>query len=261
MYKVLITTAALATTIASDALAQSRDFDWRGRLAPGQTIEIFGINGAIRAMEAAGNEVEVSARIREGRRGDPDDVRIEVVEHSDGVTICAVYPGERRGRSNECRPGGGGQNVRDNDTEVHFTVRVPRGVHFTGRTVNGDLEAESIQGNVRAGTVNGSVHVTAAGWVEARTVNGSIRARMGRADWSGTLEFQTVNGTITVELPDGVGADVTAKTVNGDISTDFPMTVEGRFSSRRISGRIGGGGNRTLMLSTVNGGINLRRGS
>ena len=91
-------------------------------------------------------------------------------------------------------------------------------------------------------------------------MNGWIRASMGRADWSGTLEFSTVNGSITVELPDGVGAEVSAKTVNGDIGTDFPITVEGRFSAKRLSGRIGGGGNRVLNLSTVNGGIELRRG-
>jgi DUF4097 and DUF4098 domain-containing protein YvlB len=82
---------------------------------------------------------------------------------------------------------------------------------------------------------------------------------MGRSDWAGALEFETVNGSITVVLPDGVGAEVVASTVNGGIDTDFPLTVRGRFSARRLTGTIGEGGRR-LRLETVNGAIRIRRG-
>lgn len=248
-------------TVCHAAVAQSqeRDWEWTGRVARGNMVEIVGINGSIRALAASGADVEVVARRGAGRRGDPEDVRIEVIEHDRGVTICAVYPGSHKGRLNTCEPGGGDQNVRDNDTKVHFTVRVPPEVHFTGRTVNGDVDAESLAGNVEVHTVNGSVQVSAAGWVEASTVNGSIHARLGRADWRGELDFETVNGTITVYLPDDVGAEVSAETVNGGIETDFPLTVQGRFNARRMRGTIGGGGDRRLTLETVNGRIRLRR--
>lgn len=241
--------------------AQLPDWNWHGRVATGQTLEIRGINGEIKAVAADGADVEVTARFREGDRGDARDVHVAVLEHDGGVTICAVYPGSRHGQPNACRPGGGGQNVRDNDTKVDFTVRVPAGVHLSAHSVNGDVTAEGIGSDVQAGTVNGDVNVTAAGHVDAHTVNGSIRARMGRGDWSGELSFSTVNGNITVNLPDGVGANVSASTVNGGIDTDFPLTVRGRFGPQRISGSIGGGGSRSLSLTTVNGGIRLRRGS
>jgi hypothetical protein len=65
-------------------------------------------------------------------------VEIRAVEHDGGVTICAVYPNSD-GRPNECRAGGGHNNTRDNDGEVHFTVRIPRGVVFAPATVNGDV--------------------------------------------------------------------------------------------------------------------------
>lgn len=249
---------AVATLVSTGSThAQDRDFEWSGRVAAGKAVEVFGVNGSIRATGSSGTEVEVTARIHEGRRGDADDVTVEVVEHDGGVTICALYP-SRRNRVNQCRPGGGGQDVDDNDTKVHFTVRVPGGVNFVGGTVNGDVDATGIGGNADVQTVNGSITVEAAGYAEARTVNGSIRASMGRSDWRGPLEFRTVNGSITVELPEGIGADVRASTVNGDIDTDFPLTVSGRFNRRRLNGTIGGGG-RTLSLETVNGGINLRR--
>ena len=236
---------------------QGDDFEWRGRVDRGQTVIIAGVNGRDEAMEVSGTEVEVRAIKREGRRGDPDDVRIEVIEHSGGVTICAVYP-SRGSRPNECREDGHGRmNVENNDTKVEFTVRVPAGVHFTGRTVNGDVKVRGLSANVRASTVNGDVDLSTSGYANATTVNGSIHAVLGSGDWNGDLEFETVNGTITVELPPGIAADVRASTVNGHIETDFPLTVQGRWGPREMRGTIGGGGHE-LRLETVNGSIRLR---
>src|SRR5213083_596170 len=75
---------------AAQAAAQT-DFQWHSRLATGQTIEIKGINGDVRATASSTSEVEVTAA-RSARRSNPADVRIEVVPHAGGVTICAVYP-------------------------------------------------------------------------------------------------------------------------------------------------------------------------
>jgi DUF4097 and DUF4098 domain-containing protein YvlB len=141
---------------------------------------------------------------------------------------------------------------------VHFRVHVPAGVNLVARTVNGDVSVERLTGDVRASTVNGGVEVSTNGLAEASTVNGSIEARVGRADWRGAIDFSTVNGSITVTLPEGLDAEVTASTVNGHLQSDFPLRVEGRFSPRRLTGTIGDGG-RQLKLKTVNGSIELRR--
>ena len=39
-------------------------------------------------------------------------------------------------------------NVQNNDVTVRFTVRVPAGVAFVGRTVNGEVEATRLNGGV-----------------------------------------------------------------------------------------------------------------
>ncbi len=249
---------AVAGLIAAPAL-QAQDFEWSGRLEAGQTIEIKGVNGDVHAMRASGNEIEVKAMKHEGRRGEADEVTFEVVEHDGGITICAMYPDDPDERPNRCAPGHGGHmNTNDNDTEVDFEVRVPARVNFVGKTVNGDVETDRLGGNAYAYTVNGGITVTADGIVEASTVNGSIHASMGRADWGGDLEFHTVNGSITVEMPAGVGAEVRASTVNGGLESDFPLTIQGRWGPRRLSGTIGDGGHR-LDLETVNGSIRLKR--
>src|SRR5262249_20104094 len=154
----------------------------------------------------------------------------------------------------------GRMHTRDNDVVVDFEVQVPEGVDFIARTVNGEVEARSLTGSVEAHTVNGGVEVSTARPVAASTVNGSIDVRMGSGTWREPLEFSTVNGGITLELPEAVDADVRASTVNGAIQTELPLTVRGRFSRRQIEGTLGKGG-KSLRLETVNGSIRLLRAS
>src|SRR5213076_498436 len=189
---------AVATlALVPRAAGAQGEFHWKGKVAPGKAIEIKGVNGDVRA-DAGSGDVEVSA-VKHARRSDPDEVKIEVVPHAAGVTICAVYPSDGR-RENTCEAGDDGHmNVRDNDVTVDFTVRVPAGVRFRGKTVNGEVVA-----------------AVGSSDVEAQTVNGEIVASLGRATWSDALEFRTVNGGITLDLPAGLSTEVRAKTVNGD---------------------------------------------
>jgi len=239
--------------------AQAQDFNWHGRLAPGKRLEVKGVNGDVRAVAASGNEVVVTAAKR-ARRSDPEDVKIEVIEHDGGVTICAVYPTPPRARrENICEVGDHwSTNTQDNDVTVSFEVQVPAGVQFHGQTVNGEMSAEGMRADTKASTVNGSVRVTTTGLAEASTVNGSVYVKMGRADWSDELDFSTVNGRITLILPAQLNTEVRASTVNGEMESDFPMMVSGRFGPRRWRGTIGSGG-RSLNLSTVNGEIRLKK--
>ncbi|MCA1594397.1 MAG: DUF4097 family beta strand repeat-containing protein [Acidobacteria bacterium] len=272
--KRLISIAALAATVVlaftvqfAGASARQRDasgqnpFRWKGALAAGRVIEIKGINGGIKAEPSAGNEVEVVADKR-GRRSNPDDVRIEVLEHGEGVTICAIYPSGEAGKINTCEAGEHWHShVRNNDVQVDFTVRVPAGVRFNGSTVNGNVDARGLSADAQARTVNGSINLSTTGLARANTVNGSITASLGNANWSNELEFETVNGGIDLSFPSGLSAELHAETVNGDIISDFPVTVQGRFSKRNLNGQIGGGGGRELRLKTVNGNVQIRRAS
>jgi hypothetical protein len=252
----ILQAAVLALAIAGPGRAAEDEFHWRGKLAPGAAIEIKGTNGGIVATGTSGAEAIVTA-VKQGRKSDPAEVKIEVVEHPGGVTICAVYPSDDG--KNECRPGKGGRmQVHDNDVNVKFQVKVPAGVRFVGRTVNGSISASGITADAEAWTVNGGVDLDAAGTATAETVNGGINARLGRADWAGTLALRTVNGSIDLVLPEALSTDVKAKTVNGDIRTDFPITVQGTIGRHRLEGTIGTGG-RLLELETVNGGIELRK--
>jgi len=248
-----------ASTAASGSATQPRvgdAFQWSKAIPPGKEIEIKGVNGDIRASRAAGKEVEVRATKR-ARKSDPNQVTIEVIEHEDGVTICAKYPGP----GNECGPGDKWHtHTHNNDVEVHFDVRVPAGVRLVARTVNGEVRAEDLAGPVEAETVNGAVRVSTSGYASAESVNGSITAALGSAEWTEPISFSTVNGEIHLTLPANLDADVRARTVNGVVDSDFPVTVIGTLSKHRIQGTIGKGGRR-LDLETTNGNISLHAGT
>lgn len=247
---------ATAAVLTPCALAETEEFDWSGSVEAGQTVEIKGVNGSVEAQPSSSGRVEVHA-VKSGRRDDPSEVRIEVVEHAGGVTVCALYPD----RDDSCEPGAGGLGAHNNDVQVKFTVRVPPGANFTGRTANGSVEAASIDGNVEASTVNGEIEVSAAGWVRASTVNGGIDVSMGRADWTGELRLATVNGSVEVALPAGASTEVRLKTLNGEIDSAFPVELKGKYGSpRKADGTLGGGGGRELEIESVNGSVKLAGG-
>jgi hypothetical protein len=240
--------------------AKHEEFRWQGRLSPGASLEIKGVNGRIEASPGEGDRVEVLAA-KQGRRHHPSEVKIQVVEHSRGITICAVYPGRDDRRPNECIPGEGGRmETRNNDVSVAFTVKVPAGVAFVGRTVNGGIQAAQLTGDAEAHTVNGKVSLASAGQVRAETVNGSVELTLGSANWDGASSAESVNGSVTVTLPGDVSTTVRAQTVNGRVESEFDLGASARKTRSSVSGTIGAGG-RELSLRTVNGSVRLRRAS
>jgi hypothetical protein len=253
--KTILGTILLAAVVTAPASAQNDTWTWKKAVPAGQTVEVRGITGTIRATAATGNQVEVVAHKR-ARRGDPDDVRIVAEEHADGVVVCAIYDdrsscdSDRSGRRHR-------ENWNDNDTRVDFEVRIPHGVKFNGQNVSGDVEATGLDARVHAGTVSGDVVVSTSDIANASSVSGSIRVRMGRSDWDGRLSFSSVSGDIDVEFGADLNADVELSTVSGDLDSEWPLSV--RSSGRRNTrGRIGSGG-RELTFSTVSGSVELRK--
>lgn len=234
------------------------DFHWQGNLKAGQTFEVVNTNGEIAADAASGEAARV-----DGRRGNGDydsDLFIEVVEYSDGVTVCAVYAKDRT--PGRCHRGGVSWESSNwwhgHRAKINFDVQVPRGVRFNAMTTNGSVRCVNLGSVVQASTTNGNVEVSTSEWASARTTNGGVRVSMGNAKWSGELELLTTNGSVDVTLPASAEFNVRAATTNGGVRTDFPITVQGRFSSKALSGTVGGGG-RDLKVATTNGGIELRK--
>jgi hypothetical protein len=251
----IVLIAAVVVGATAYTTAQT-DFEWTGQLAPGQSIEIRGVNGEIRASAARGGNIIVTA-VKSARRSNAADVRVDTVSHAGGVTVCAIYPAAAGQPANECKAGGGGySNAGNNDTVVDFTVQVPAGIGLVASTVNGSIDGTGLQSDAMGTTVNGSVNLSTTGSARATTVNGSIDATMEQAVWPNGGKFATVNGEVTLRLPAAVNADVRLSTVSGRIRSDFPITIDTDRGPKRANGVLGSGGQR-LDVTTVNGGINL----
>lgn len=251
-------TLALLVTASGAAQQKSDDsFHWTGVLAAGKTLRIQDVNGSIRATGAPAGEASVSA-VRRARKSDPQSVEIRVEQDGDVTIICAVWPNQQD--ANGCNEHSHNDNDRGghNDVNVDFTVSVPAGVKFEGRTVNGSVSAGGLVADAEVNSVNGDVSLATRGTGSAETVNGDVRLTLGTTTWTGDLEAKTVNGSVTVEMPTPANLDVRANTLNGDISSDFPMTIQGKMSPRSMRGTIGNGGPR-LELSSVNGPIELKK--
>jgi hypothetical protein len=281
----LASAAAVAGAPAPAAAQQEvgRDvkvWTWDGRVDAGHWFSLNNVNGSVTIDQSSDNSVHVRAEKIPHRDGDIRDVRFVVIQRGGDVRICALTRENDRCDEDGLHSSGDddrGRNRHRNDVEVKFDVQVPRGVRIAAGTVNGsmsvrgtgaEVKASTVNGGVdvrdaggqvRATTVNGNVRVTtSAGPVTATTVNGSINARMGSLNRDGDMKFDTVNGTITVETPSSLDANVSIDTMFGGIASDFPVQLSGKFGPRHAEGVIGRGGRR-ISMNTVNGSVELRK--
>ena len=260
--------AAAVVVIAAPARAQSdygrgnsydSSFTSKNSIAAGGTIHVRNLNGSI-GVEASDNGTTTVDAVKKWRRGDPSMVRILVEPGNNGVTVCALWDEEKSCDDHDRHGHHGDNENRRNDVSVHFTVHVAKGVKVDVNTVNGSVDVEGATASVDAESVNGRVEVaTLGGPVSARTVNGDVRARIEHLVKSNEpLELQTVNGSVQLEAPADLSADVDAETTNGGIETDFPLTISTGLIGRHVHGTVGQGGRR-VQLHTTNGSVKLRK--
>lgn len=273
---------AAAPAAASAQQEYGRDvtvWTWDGRIDAGRWFSLNNVNGSVTIDPSSDNSVHVRAEKIPHRDGDIRDVRFVVIQSGGDIHICALTRENDRCDEDGLHSDGdrGRRGNRDRNVEVKFKVQVPRGVRVAAGTVNGSMSVRGTKAEVRASTVNGGVEVrdagdqvkastvngnvqvtTSAGPVNASTVNGSIDATMSALNRDGDMKFSTVNGTITVETPSSLDANVSIDTMSGGISSDFPVQLSGRFGPRHAEGVIGRGGRR-ISMNTVNGSVELRK--
>jgi DUF4097 and DUF4098 domain-containing protein YvlB len=87
-----------------------------------------------------------------------------------------------------------------------------------------------------------------------------VEVRLSALGAARDFDLATTNGSVSLEVPASLGAEVEMSTVNGRVETDFPVTVQGRIDPRRLRVTLGDGARR-VRLRTTNGSVHLRRGA
>lgn len=146
---------------------------------------------------------------------------------------------------------------------VIFVVRVPKRIDLDIATTNGPIDVDGVTGTLRLETTNGPIGLDGVGGdVRARLQNGPLTITLAGTSWDGAgLDAQTVNGPLTIRVPDGYNAQLQTGTRNGPFHTDIPITVQGNIGriGQEISTTLGRGGV-TLRATTTNGPLTIRSG-
>jgi DUF4097 and DUF4098 domain-containing protein YvlB len=223
-------------------------------LAPTGRVHIENINGDVHVNVWDQNSVKVDAVKRAYSQKSLSEATIDVQSAPDMLRIKTKYPEQRNY---------GGRNREDRMASVEYTLTVPRSSQLDGADlVNGSLDVEGVQGDVRANLVNGTVTASGMGGeVKISTVNGGINANVASLGTTKDVQLNSVNGAIVLNVPAGASADIKASTLNGKITNDLGLKVEdGQFIGHNMSGQVGSGGAR-IRLNNVNGSIDVRSGS
>ena len=244
--------ANLAPAVIQHGEQESDDYDEKEesrqkfQLAPGSRVEVSSIRGPVDIETADVSEAEVHVvRLARSRR-DLSFHRVAVEQTGAGLVVRGVQEEEAN------------RNVR---VRHRVTLRLPRRVELTVRSINGRTNIGEIDGAVSVESINGGLRVARASQhAEIEHVNGGVTLTVAGLGSSG-VSLQHINGGVDLRFTDEVNADLEVSNTNGGVTasfTDLSPRPGDDPHRRTIRRRIGAGG-APITISHVNGGVTLSR--
>jgi DUF4097 and DUF4098 domain-containing protein YvlB len=170
-------------------------------------------------------------------------------------------------------------NFNVSNHRVDITIHMPREGRVKLHTGDGKVELADFKGDMDVDSGDGAEEIHhVEGKLYARTGDGHINAdgrfdalnlKSGdgrvdaRASVGSTLAeewmLHTGDGSVSLELPENLSADLYLHTGDGHIDVNLPMTTEGRIKESEVRGKLNGGG-KLITVQTGDGSINVRKG-
>jgi DUF4097 and DUF4098 domain-containing protein YvlB len=227
--------------------AAEEPFSFEVALAGQTRFRLEGVSGNVDVAASTSANTIVIAGVRRVTSDSAEDAQaglqvleVRVSEGPDVLLVRTIQP----------------QDSGDRDYIVNYRITLPRNLAVIVNNVNGNIEIDSINNRVTVASVNGGVDLRRiVGSATVVLVNGAIEGRI-TLPTDGTIDLQTVNGAIDLEIPQNTSARFSASVANGTVtvsnldlrvSTSTPTSVEGTL----------GGGRGTIALLTVNGTIEV----
>jgi hypothetical protein len=153
----------------------------------------------------------------------------------------------------------GPETQKNYQWSVSYEVFVPRRTDLSLETHNGGISIVEVNGQIKFSAMNGGVALKRVGGsVHGSTTNGGLSVELAGDRWDGeTLDVRTMNGGVSMSVPENYSAHLQTGTVNGSITVDFPVTVQGQLT-KELSLNLGSGG-ATVKAMTTNGGVRVKR--
>jgi DUF4097 and DUF4098 domain-containing protein YvlB len=217
------------------------------QLAPGASVEIMNINGAIRIETSDTNTAEVYVE----RLAPSNEAlgRRKVVIEADSNYLRI------RGEKGDV---GFLERLFGSNPSEKLTLKLPREIALHTKGVNGALIVAELDGPVEVRGVNGRVQIAAANGAEFKGINGNITIGLKRLNSEG-VTLGGINGNIELQLTPGVNAAFDAHGINGNVVSDLSEVSIDRSKRGTYSGQIGNGGSSVITAKGINGNIRLTR--
>jgi DUF4097 and DUF4098 domain-containing protein YvlB len=270
--------AILATATVAHAEEVTKTFPVSGRAK----VRIQTDDGDVRVSTGDIKQVEVRVEY-EGYKLDRD-LRVSTTQNGDSVDISAKTIGNW------------GFHFGVHHANLRVEVHMPKDADLEVTSGDGGVDVDSIKGSLNVHTGDGHINVQGAhgdmhlragdGHVEGRDLDGTLEVTTGDGHINVSGRFDSLNlragdgsvtarasagskvqpswtihtgdGSVDLEIPGELQANLEASTNDGHISLGIQVTVEGTFSSSRVQGKINGGGGQ-VSIRTGDGSIHLSK--
>jgi DUF4097 and DUF4098 domain-containing protein YvlB len=138
-------------------------------------------------------------------------------------------------------------------------VKDSRGI-LEARSGSGDIDIVDYKGDLRAHSYRGNIKlVNVDGHVDARSQSGDMKAEIKQAQSNNQWKFSSISGDITVTAPKDLSAIVEMSS-SGNLKSDFALDrSKRRYGENTAHGRLGSGGMRMIVMSSVSGSVSLMK--
>ncbi len=214
-------------------------------------VAVSNINGSITIDTWDTNQVKLEVVKTADSKERFDDVEIKIDSTPDALTIATKY--DRLKNQNTWN--------RNGKLVIDYRLTVPRSAVLDAiETINGSVNIANATNVTRAKSINGQVKATnLRGTAELGTVNGTVTADFDQLAGSGRIALNTVNGQVNLTVPSDINATLKSHSLNGSITNEFGLPVrKGKWVGRDLFGKIGTG-ETPIELSSVNGGLTIKR--
>lgn len=260
-----IALVVLGACLTATQLARADEWSKSYSVAGQPNLRVETSDGNIHVDTWDQNTIEARVTTERYKIGE-GGIKIEEHQNGDTVELQVRFPHEVHfGLSTRSYrvdidihvPKQGRVNLRTGDGSIHLA-------NFKGdmelQSGDGRQDIDSVDGVLRVRTGDGQIGasgrfdalemITGDGRIEARALPGSTVS----TNWN----LRTGDGSVTLEVPENMAADIDLHTGDGHITTDIPMTLEGRIDKKDIRGKLNGGGN-LLTVRTGDGSIRLAK--
>jgi hypothetical protein len=151
----------------------------------------------------------------------------------------------------------------NDDIDLRVPAKTNLNLH---NTKGGNIVVDNVDGDIEVVNDKGNIQLTnVAGSVIAYAMKGNLSANLRDVAPNKPLSFSSMNGNVTVTLPEAIKATVKIHSDKGQIYSDFDITLASARggiitrTSKTITGAINGGGI-YVEVRSLNGNIYLRKG-